>query len=98
MKKPKKFAMSCLTLLLMTSSKGWTIDYLKKTEPSPIDGVLMTEPEFRKMSEELFTCDLIKKDLKKDLECDDGSIHVDVEKKYWFFVSGLLVGFIARGN
>lgn len=98
MRKLKKLGLTLQIVILMTSSTGWTIDYLKKTEPSPFDGVVMTEPEFRKMTEELFTCDLVKKELENDLECEDATIHVDVEKKWWFLVSGLVIGFVARGN
>jgi hypothetical protein len=58
----------------------------------------MTEGHFRKMSEELFTCDLIKDDMEKDHDCVDATFAIDSEKKWWFFVSGLLIGFVARGT
>lgn len=98
MKRLRKSAMTLGIVTFMTSSTGLTVDYLEKSDPAPFDSIIMTEPEFRKMSEELFTCDLIKQEMKKDLNCEDAKIIVNKDIKWWFLVSGLFIGYIARGN
>lgn len=86
------------TLCLLTrSSAAWSQDErpIRKNDPSPFNGVVMTNDAYTKTYQELEACDIWKKYLKEKPKCEvDGEYQTPYAGYFSFFAAGILTGVI----
>ena len=78
--------------LLMKSSSAWSEDdrQIRKGDPSPFDGVVMTSVNYAKTYQDLEACDVWKKYLKERPPCEVFSDEPGFSLEH--FAYGLIIG------
>lgn len=86
--------------LLMKSSSAWSSDdrQIRKGDPSPFDGVVMTNANYTRMYQDLEACDIWKKYLKERPQCEvfsDEQVFSFEHFAYGLIVGGI-IGYVIR--
>jgi hypothetical protein len=89
-----------LVCLLIKSSSAWSNEdrQIRKGDPSPFDGVVMTTSNYTKTYQDLEACDVWKKYLKERPQCEVFSDEPGFSLEHFAYglILGGLVGYTIR--
>ena len=95
--KSKYLKLLFVLCLLTKSFNGWSQDDRKilKNDPSPFEGVVMTNENYRKTYEDLEACDIWKRNMTKKPACEDVS-RFSLEYFSYGLIIGGIIGYTIR--